>query len=236
MFNKLQSFKEQGYILVTRLNREDAIKTLKEVLDYCPKFDSSAGDESSYRKQFECFFHKLEKVYPNIFLMEMYGIQTLWNYIQCYRDESLNGNMGILRSAQYIHEIIFYLYQCLPNFVSLDEMPTYSIEKKFITTSAGTLVKAATENKIAKKIESGFLLGNDIHEGWDAHTIKKYYEDYKAELEREFSLKKYTRCDFEEALLKKCEEEISKCNEGMAISTFSGIENIREIFKGIQKT
>ncbi|MBR5540885.1 MAG: hypothetical protein IKU64_00785 [Bacteroides sp.] len=230
MYNKLQNFKEQGYILVIRLNREDAIETLKSVLDYFPKFDSSTGDESCYRKQFECFFHKLEKAYPNIFLMEMYGIQTLWNYIQCYRNESLNSNMGILRSAQYIHEIIFYLYQCLPNFVGLDEMPTYSIEKKLIKTSAGALVKARTKNEIARKIESGFLLGSDIYDGWDAHTIKKYYEDYKAELEREFALKNNTRCYFEEALLKKCEEEISKCNEGMAMSASSGIENIKEIF------
>lgn len=34
MFNKLQNFKEQGYILVSRLKREDAIKAMKNVLDY----------------------------------------------------------------------------------------------------------------------------------------------------------------------------------------------------------
>ena len=90
MFNKLQNFKDQGYILVSKLKRDDAIKTLKTVLDYFPKFDLGNGDESSYRREFECFFHKLEKECPNIFLMDMYGIQTLWNYIQCYKDESLN--------------------------------------------------------------------------------------------------------------------------------------------------
>ena len=74
-------------------------------------------------------------------------------------------------------------------------------------------------------------MGSDICDGWDAHTIKKYYESYKAELEREFALKNYTRCHFEEALLQKCEEEISKCNEGMLISTLLGSENLSEIFK-----
>ena len=231
MFNKLQKFKEQGYILVTRINREDAIKVLKSVLNYFPKLDSSAGDESSYRKQFECFFHKLEKEYPNIFLMDMYGIQTLWNYIQCYKDESLNDNMGIRKSALQIYEIIFYLYKSLPHFMGLDEMPTYYIEKKHETRSTGTLIKAATENEIAKKFESGILLGSDICDGWGAHTIKKYYEGYKAELEREFALKNYTRCYFEEVLLQKCEEEISKCNEGLLFSLFSGSENLSEIFK-----
>ena len=156
MYNKLQDFKNQGYILVTRINREYAIKVLKSVLVYFPKFESSAGDDSCYRKQFECFFHKLDKEYPNIFLMDLYGIKTLWNYIQCYKDESLNGNMGIRKSAQYIHEIIFYLYQCLPYFVSLDEMPTYNIEKKHETRSARTLIKAATENEIAKKMKVEF--------------------------------------------------------------------------------
>lgn len=231
MFNKLQNFKDQGYILVSKLKRDDAIKTLKTVLDYFPKFDSRNGDESSYRREFECFFHKLEKEYPNIFLMDMYGIQTLWNYIQCYKDESLNDNMGIRKSALHMYEIIYYLYSCLPDFVSLDEMPSYNIEKKHETKSAGTLIKAATENEIVKKIESGILLGSDICDGWDAHTIKKYYEGYKAELEREFALKNYTRCYFEEVLLQKCEEEISKCNEGMLISFFSGSENLSEIFK-----
>ena len=231
MFNKLQNFKDKGYILVSKLKRDDAIKTLKTVLDYFPKFDSRNGDESSYRREFECFFHKLEKEYPNIFLMDMYGIQTLWNYNQSYKDESLNDNMGIRKSALHMYEIIYYLYSCLPDFVSLDEMPSYNIEKKHETKSAGTLIKAATENEIAKKIESGILLGSDICDGWDAHTIKKYYEGYKAELEREFALKNYTRCYFEEVLLQKCEEEISKCNEGMLISFFSGSENLSEIFK-----
>jgi hypothetical protein len=163
--------------------------------------------------------------------MDMYGIQTLWNYIQCYKDESLNDNMGIRKSALHMYEIIYYLYSCLPDFVSLDEMPSYNIEKKHETKSVGTLIKAATENEIAKKIESGILLGSDICDGRDAHTIKKYYEGYKAELEREFALKNYTRCYFEEVLLQKCEEEISKCNEGMLISFFSGSENLSEIFK-----
>lgn len=231
MYNKLQDFKNQGYILVSRLNREDAINTLKGVLEYFPKFDSSAGDESSYRKQFECFFHKLAKEYPNIFLIDMYGIQTLWNYIQCYKDESLNDNMGIRKSALLIYEIIFYLYKSLPHFVGLDEMPTYNIERKHKTRTAGTLIKAATENEIAKKIKSGILLGSDICDGWDAHTIKKYYESYKAELEREFALKNYTRCYFEEVLLQKCNEEITKCNEGLLISSLSGGENLSGIFK-----
>ena len=30
MFNKLQNFKDQGYILVSKLKRDDAIKTLKK--------------------------------------------------------------------------------------------------------------------------------------------------------------------------------------------------------------
>ena len=231
MYNKLQDFQNQGYILVTRLNREDAIKALKSVLDYFPMFNPSVGDETSYRKQFECFYHKLEKEYPNIFLMDMYGIKTLWNYIQCYKEESLKNNMGIIKSAQNIYEVIFYLYQCLPHFVTLDEMPTYSIDNKQKSTLAGGIVKAATKNEIIKKIESGILLCRDIYDGWDAHTIKKYYEGYKAELEREFILKNDTRCYFEEALLQKCEEEISKCNEGLKTSAISSIENIAEIFK-----
>lgn len=231
MLYKLQDFKKQGYILVTKLNREDAIKALRSVLDYFPKFNLSVGDETSYRKQFECFYHKLEKEYPNIFLMDMYGIKTLWNYIQCYKEESLKNNMGLIKSAQYIYEVIFYLYQCLPHFVSIDEMPTYNNDNKQKFTLAGAIVKAATKNEIAKKIESGILLGRDIYDGWDSHTIKKYYEGYKTELEREYVLKDNTRCYFEEVLLQKCEEEISKCNEGLKTSISSGLENISEIIK-----
>ena len=231
MLYKLQDFKKQGYILVTKLNREDAIKALRSVLDYFPKFNLSVGDETSYRKQFECFYYKLEKEYPNIFLMDMYGIKTLWNNIKCYKEESLKNNMGLIKSAQYIYEVIFYLYQCLPHFVSIDEMPTYNNDNKQKFTLAGAIVKAATKNEIAKKIESGILLGRDIYDGWDSHTIKKYYEGYKTELEREYVLKDNTRCYFEEVLLQKCEEEISKCNEGLKSSISSGLENISEIIK-----
>ena len=231
MFNKLQNFKDKGYILVSKLKRDDAIKTLKTVLDYFTKFDSRNGDESSYRREFECFFHKLEKEYPNIFLMDMYGIQTLWNYIQCYKDESLNDNMGIRKSALHMYEIIYYLYSCLPDFVSLDEMPSYNVDEKYKSTMEGIALKEATQNKTLKKVESGILLANDIHDGWNAHTIKKYYEDYKTELEREFVLKNYNRCHFEEVLLQKCNEEISKCDEGLLISTLSGGENLSGIFK-----
>ena len=61
--------------------------------------------------------------------------------------------------------------------------------------------------------------------------VDKYYEDYKTELEREFVLKNYNRCHFEEVLLQKCNEEISKCDEGLLISTLSGGENLSGIFK-----
>lgn len=231
MFNKLQDFKEQGYILVSRLSREDAIKTMEDILDYFPKFDFRNGDESSNRKQFECFFHKLEKEYPNIFLMDMYGIQTLWKYIQCYKDESQNGRIGIFISSFYIHEIILYLYTCLPNFVSLDEMPSYNVDEKHRSTREGIALKEGTSNRNLKKVESGILLAKDILDGWDACKIKKYYSDFKAELEREFVLKNYTRCHFEEVLLKKCNDEIAKCDEGVLISTLSGSENLLEIFR-----
>jgi len=231
MFDKLQKFKGQGYILVSRLKRDDAMKTLKTVLDYFPKFDSKNGEEYSCRREFECFFHKLEKEYPNIFLMDMYGIQTLWNYILCYRDGTLNGNMGIRQSALLMYEIICYLYSCLPDFVSLEEMPSYNVDEKYKSTVEGIVMKEEIQNKTLKKDACGLLLANDIHDGWNAHAIKKYYEDYKKELEREFVLKNYTRCHFEEVLLQKCNEEISKCDEGLLISTCSGIENLSGIFK-----
>ena len=231
MFNKLQNFKEQGYILVSRMKREDAIKTLRAVLDYFPKFDSKNGDDSSYRREFECFFHKLEKEYPNIFLMDMYGIQTLWKYIQCYKDESLNDTMGIRKSALHMYEIIYYLYSCLPNFVSLDEMPSYNIDEKYKSTMEGIALKEITPNKTLKKVESGILFTKDFYDGWDAYAIKKYFEDYKTELDREFVLNNYTRCHLEEVLLEKCNEEISKCDEGLIISTLSGSENLLGIFK-----
>ena len=63
MFNRLQNFKEQGYILVSIMEREDAIEALKNVLKHFPQFDLSSGDYSKYRKQFECFFYKLAQVY-----------------------------------------------------------------------------------------------------------------------------------------------------------------------------
>ena len=50
-------------------------------------------------------------------------------------------------------------------------------------------------------------------------------------MEREYVLKDNTRCYFEEVLLQKCEEEISKCNEGLKTSISSGLENISEIIK-----
>jgi len=230
MFNKLQSFKEQGYILVSRLERQDAINALKEVLAYYPQFDSNVGDDYSNRRQFECFFYKLKQEFPHVFLMDMYGIQTLWQYIQCYRDESLKDYMGIRKAACHIYDIICYLYTCLPNFVSLDEMPTLDVDKKYTSTLGGILLKEETDNKILKKVESGILLANDINDGWNVTTIKQYYEDYKAELEREYILKNRNRCSFEVSLLKKCEEEISKCNRVLGISILSGVDNVSDLF------
>lgn len=230
MFNKLQNFKEQGYILVSRLERQDAINALKEVLGYFPKFDSSLGDDSSNRSQFERFFYELRREYPKIFLMDMYGIQTLWQYIQCYKDESLKDYMGIRKAAYHIYDIIYYLYTCLPNFISLDEMPTFDVDKKCAFTLGGILLKEETDNKILKKVESGILLANDINDGWNAASIKQYYEAYKAELEREYELKNKTRCSFEKSLLKKCEEEIFKCNVGLDISIGSSVDNVSDLF------
>lgn len=138
--------------------------------------------------------------------------------------------MGIRKAAYHIYEIIHYLYTRLPNFVSLDEMPTFDVDKKCVSTLGGILLKEKTDNKIFKKVESGFFLANDISDGWNATTIKKYYEAYKTELEREYELKNRTRCSFEITLLKKCEEEISKCNEGLGISIESGLDNISELF------
>ena len=71
MFNKLQSFKEQGYILVSRLERQDAINALKEVLAYYPQFDSNVGDDYSNRRQFECFFYETLPSLQNILIMRL---------------------------------------------------------------------------------------------------------------------------------------------------------------------
>lgn len=188
-----------------------------------------SGDYSKYSKQFECFFYKLAQAYPKIFLMEMYGIQTLWEYIQSYKRESLNGSINIYQAALHIYEIIYYLYQSLPNFVSLDEMPTYKIEKKYAAALAAGVVKANTKKEIVKKTGSVILLAKDIVDGLNANSIKRYYESFKSQLEHEYLLKNHSRCVFEELLLQKCNAEINKCNEGTELSILSGISNVAEL-------
>ena len=50
--------------------------------------------------------------------------------------------MGIRKSALHMYEIIYYLYSCLPNFVSLDEMPSYNIDEKYKSTMEGMWQKS----------------------------------------------------------------------------------------------
>lgn len=157
MFNKLQDFKRQGYLLITNLEREDAIKELKHIMNHFPKFESRSGDYSSHTKQFECFYYTLSKEYPKIFLMEMYGIHTLWEYIHNYRQDTLNGNINIYQASIHIYEIIDSLYQSLPNFININEMPSFNLEHKFAPALAADAVKANTKNETVKKLKVDYF-------------------------------------------------------------------------------
>jgi TrmH family RNA methyltransferase len=74
-----------------------------------------------------------------------------------------------------------YRHNMLISVLSTDEnsLNTFNVDEKYKSTMEGIALKEATQNKTLKKVESGILLANDIHDGWNAHTIKKYYEDYK---------------------------------------------------------
>lgn len=112
---------------------------------------------------------------------------------------------------------------------NINEMPSFNLEHKFATALAADTVKANTKNETVKKIESGLLLSKDFADSFKANSIKQYYENLKAQLEREYILKNHTRCAFEEHLLQKCNTEIAKCNKAYELSLLSGINNVAEI-------
>jgi hypothetical protein len=112
---------------------------------------------------------------------------------------------------------------------NINEMPTFNLEHKFAPALAADAVKANTKNETVKKIESRLLLSKDFADSFKANSIKQYYENLKAQLEREYILKNYTRCAFEEHLLQKCNTEIAKCDKAYKLSLLFGINNAAEI-------
>ena len=223
-------FEQEGFLIVSKKSREEAGKLMSGIMKHYPPILAHV-DDYCLRKDFEVFYAKLEKCYPDIFLMDMYGIKYLWQYIEKYYELSKKGDMAIKDAALRIYEILFYLNQSIPYLKRLGEMPTISVEKETSKQIADGTIKECTQNKKAKKIESGLSLVKDVFGYLNAAEIKSYYTKLKEQLDKESALKGNTRCEFENVLYQKCLDELEKCNEVKIVSVVSGINNVGELVK-----
>lgn len=223
-------FEQEGFLIVSKKSREEAGKLLSDIMQYYPPISANV-DDYSLRKNLEIFYAKLKNCYPDIFLMDMYGINYLWQHIEKYYQSSKNGDMTIKDAAIRIYDILFYLNQSIPYLKRLDEMPTVSVEKETAKSIIVETVKGCTQNKNAKKVESGLSLAKDVYGYVNGDEVKNYYTNFKEQLDKESALKNNTRCEFENILYQKCLDELEKCKEVQIVSVVSGLNNVGELVK-----
>lgn len=224
-------FEQEGFLIVSKKSREEAGKLMSSIMKHYPPILANI-DDHSLRKYFEVFYAKLKNCYPDIFLMDMYGINYLWQYIEKYYESSKKGDIAIKDAAIRICDILSYLDQFIPCLIGLDEMPTVSVEKETAKSIIGETVKKCTQDKNAKKVESGLSLVKDACGYLNGAAVKSYYTKLKEQLDKESVLKNNTRCEFENVLYQKCLNELEKCNEVKIVSVVSGINNVGELVEG----
>lgn len=224
-------FEREGFLIVSKKSRDEAGKLMFGILQYYPPISANVEDHS-LRRDFEIFYAKLKKCYPDIFLMDMYGINYLWKHIEIYYELSKNGGMTIKDASLRIYEILFYLNQSIPYLKGLDEMPTISVEKETSKQIADGTIKECTQNKFVKKVENVLSLAKDVCVYLNGAEIKSYYTNLKEQLDKEIALKNNTRCGFENILYQKCLDELEKCKEVQIVSVVSGANNVGEFVEG----
>ena len=228
--NPVNYFEQEGFLIVSKRSREEVARLMSDILKYYPPISANI-DDYSLRKNYEIFYAKLKKCYPDIFLMDMYGVNYLWQHIENYNALSKNSGMSIKKSALRIYEILLYLNQSIPYLKGLDEMPTVSDEKETTELVVSEVTKECTHNQIVKKVESALSLVENVCDFFNSGEVKKYYTKLKQQLDKEFILKNNTRCEFENILYQKCLVELEKCKEVKSLSFTSGINNVKELAK-----
>lgn len=228
--NPVNYFEQEGFLIVSKRSREEVARLMSDILKYYPPISANI-DDYSLRKNYEIFYAKLKKCYPDIFLMDMYGVNYLWQHIENYNALSKNSGMSIKKSALRIYEILLYLNQSIPYLKRLDEMPTISVEKETTELIVGKVAKECTHNKIAKKVESALSLAKEVCDLINVEDVERYYKNLKYQLDKESALKNNNRCEFENILYQKCLVELEKCKEVKSLSFTSGINNVKELAK-----
>lgn len=226
----IEYFEREEFFVVSKINRENAIAKMSTIMDYYPPISASV-DDYSIRKNFELFYAKLKNIYPEIFLMDMYGINYIWSCIDNYYKHTKDHNLKIKDAAVKIYEILIYLYNAIPSLKRIDEMPTISVEEAGFQSLSATIIKDNTEDKVAKKVQSAFSLAKDVCDSVEVSDVYDYYTRMKNQLDKEYLLKNNTRCEFEDLLYKKCLDELEKCKVAGMISAASVADNIKELVK-----
>lgn len=224
-------FEQECFLIVSKKSREEAGELMSDIMQYYPPISANV-DDYSLRKNLEIFYAKLKNCYPDIFLMDMYGINYLWQHIEKYYQSSKKGDMTIKDAALRIYEILFYLNQSIPYLKRLDEMPTVSVEKETAELIAGETIKECTQNKLVKKAESALSLVKDVCGYLNGDDVKRYYTNLKEQLDKESAFKNNSRCEFENILYQKCLDELEKCEEVQIVSVVSGLNNVGELVDG----
>lgn len=228
--NPVNYFEQEGFLIVSKKSKEDVARQMSDILKYYPPISFNI-DDYSLRRNFEIFYAKLKKCYPDLFLMDMYGVNYLWQHIENYNALSKNGGMSIKKSALRIYEILLYLNQSIPYLKRLDEMPTISVEKETTELIVGKVAKECTHNKIAKKVESALSLAKEVCDLINVEDVERYYKNLKYQLDKESALKNNNRCEYENILYMKCLYELEKCKKNKLLSVVSGVDNVKEIIK-----
>lgn len=223
-------FEEEGFLIVAKMSREGASEKLGDVMKYYPNI-SACIDDHGLSRELEIFYAKLKGVYPDVFLMDMYGMNYFWQKIDGFYKSSKSRNITTKEAAIKIYEILFYLYQAIPHLKRLDEMPSVSVENALVQSATVQMAKGSTENKIVRKVESALSLAKDVYDFINVDDIERYYKDLKKQLDKESALKNNTKCEFEKVLYQKCLDELEKCKENKLLPVVSGVDNVKEIIK-----
>lgn len=219
---------QEGYLIVTKMDKDSAKLMIEDILRYYPNM-SEFVDNYTRISQFNSFYFKIKNDYPKIFLTDMYGVNFLWDCIESYHKRAIEHDINIKEAILKTHEIISHLYMMMPAMRTIDEMPTIETKEKIMNSVIEKSIKEITKDETRKKAESALALAKDVIDILDAEDVKNYYKTLKKQLEKEYLLKGGNQCEFEKILYIKCLKELEKCDVSLTHSAISGADNVMEI-------
>ena len=169
---------QEGYLIVTKMDKDSAKLMIEAILRYYPNM-SEFVDNYTRISQFNSFYFKIKNDYPKIFLTDMYGVNFLWDCIESYHKRAIEHDINIREAILKTHEIISHLYMMMPAMRTIDEMPTIEIKEKIMNSVIEKSIKEITKDETKKKAESALALAKDVIDILDAEDVKNYYKTLK---------------------------------------------------------